>query len=163
MDISNLKYNRELIKKKNRLEKELKMINKEIENQQENCDHIWVYFGKSNNDNSRYRCVLCNLDWNSKESVTVKFPYINVSLYKSSLLSEYDEEKCFDKIQEQFVKTLIEDSELTQYEIIDRINKYLEEESVKNHEKMVDKVKKRTIYDDACIYQHLLRKGRTIC
>ena len=42
MDIQNIKYNSELMKTKSRLEKELRMVNRELATQRDECEHIRV-------------------------------------------------------------------------------------------------------------------------
>jgi len=67
MDIQHLKYNRELMKTKTKLEKELNMVNQEIKSQQENCSHIRVFIGQDTLGNLYNECLLCRLKqipWN---------------------------------------------------------------------------------------------------
>lgn len=45
MDIQKIKYNRELMKTKIRLKKELNMVEKEIEESQDSCNHVRVCLG----------------------------------------------------------------------------------------------------------------------
>lgn len=79
MDVQNLKYNRELMKTKTRLEKELNMVNQEIKSQQENCSHIRVLIGQDNLGNFYNECLLCRfkqLPWR------LQFPTIVAHKFK---------------------------------------------------------------------------------
>ena len=66
MDNQRIKYNQELIKNKIRLEKQLKMVNKEIDENKKLCDHIRVCLGWDGpfqyRDTSFHTCLFCQKD-----------------------------------------------------------------------------------------------------
>lgn len=88
MDIQRIKYNQELINTKIRLEKELKMVEGEIENQINRCNHVIVVLDCSDNfpnqtiNNSISYCLICGINLTN----TIKpMPIIDGTFYKRGL------------------------------------------------------------------------------
>jgi len=133
MDIQNLKYNRELMKTKSRLEKELRMVNDEVVVNQESCNHIKVcigWIGLFIHGTSINKCLLCSKDY--PES---KFPVIEAYDYKKE---EYDQgqllqsrDNRFDDIQQLAINILNENPLVTEEELIIKLNEIIEEDKNK--------------------------------
>lgn len=88
MDIKRMKYNQELIKNKIRLEKQLKMVNKELAIQQDECNHIRVVLDCDGSykyqriDNSIMYCLNCAADLSY---VRQPSPIIDATFYNRGL------------------------------------------------------------------------------
>lgn len=134
MDIQKIKYNRELIKNKIRLKKELNMVEKEIEESQDSCNHIRVCLGWNGSfqyrDTSIIQCLWCSeIDLRSLYNV------IDATNYKSSLYGhgQYssDREKRLLEIQKLAINMLMENPKLTEEEMVTRLNNIMKEDEEK--------------------------------
>lgn len=134
MDIQRIKYNRELIKNKIRLKKELNMVEKEIEESQDSCNHIRICLGWNGpyqyRDTSITQCLWC-----SEVDPRSLYNVIDATNYKSSLYShgQYSSvrEKRFSEIQELAMNMLIENPKITEEEIVTRLNEIIKKDEEK--------------------------------
>lgn len=134
MDIQRIKYNRELIKNKIRLKKELNMVEKEIEESQDSCNHIRICLGWNGpyqyRDTSITQCLWC-----SEVDPRSLYNIIDATNYKSSLYShgQYssDREKRLLEIQELAINMLMENPKLTEEEMVTRLNGIMREDKEK--------------------------------
>lgn len=137
MDILNLKYNKELMKTKSRLEKELKMISEEIEKSQESCNHIKVCLGWNGpyqyRDTSIHLCLLCR-DYDPD----TKYKTVDATNYKKLQYShgefERDREERLLELQELTMNMMMENPSTTEEEIVEKLNEIIQEDVRKNNE-----------------------------
>lgn len=134
MDIQNLKYNRELIKTKSRLEKELEMVNDKIKTKQESCNHIKVCIGWNGpflyRDTSIDLCLLCcEDDPNTKFRVIEAYDYKKEE-YDHGQLSSY-REKRFEDLQQLTMNIMTENPSITEEQLIEKLNIIIEEDKIK--------------------------------
>lgn len=132
MGISEIKYNRVLMKNKIRLEKELKMINKELSDSRKECQHIKVCLGFDGEyqyrDNSYSCCLKCGSE-NLSYYHTIQ-PIINATYYKTSEYgngnTEESRERKFEELQNLFISYAEKFPDLTEQDIISKINEEIE-------------------------------------
>lgn len=134
MDIQKIKYSKELIKNKIRLKKELSMIEKEIEESQDSCNHIRICLGWNGpfqyRDTSITQCLLC-----SEVDPRSLYNVVDATNYKSSLYGHgeisSDREKRLSEIQELVVSMLVENPKLREEELVARLNEIMKEDKEK--------------------------------
>lgn len=134
MDIKKIKYNQELIKNKIRLEKELKMVNQEIEDNQDKCNHIKVCIGWDGSflyrDSSINLCLICG----EKDPVS-KYKTLQAYDYKKEYYSHGEmktyREKRFIEIQQLALNIITEQEDITEEELIQKLNNIIEEDTEK--------------------------------
>lgn len=138
MDIKKIKYNHELLKNKIRLEKEIKMVDNELWDQQFDCKHLPVLIGYTSRsaiycDNGNYiKCLLCGK--------TLSTDYLKSSLnaisYKNNELDGIDQHEILDSrftmLQEKVISYLKEDQELTEEQLIEKINYEITKDKIKH-------------------------------
>ena len=134
MDVQKIKYNKELIKNKIRLKKELNMIEKEIEDSQGCCNHIRICLGWNGpfqyRNTSITQCLLCSeVDPRSLYNV-VDATYYKSSLYGHGEISS-DREKRLLEIQELVVDMLVENPKLSEEDLVTRLNEIMKEDKEK--------------------------------
>lgn len=136
MDITNIKYNHELWKKKSELEKNLKWIEQELAKQQKTCNHIRIFFSREGydikpGDFKLERCLFCG-----KQNLPDSYPLINASTYRRRFKRTFGEEATIKEnieiLQELCVCLLKEDPDLTDEELIDKIEKEIEKDNEEN-------------------------------
>lgn len=142
MDIKNLKYNNTLYKNQIRLKNELNMVNKELENQQNICEHIPVCVGFEGlfkyRDNSYCYCALCR---SSHFDSSTKYRPINACDYKKDKYGQgfWDEERDLrlDEINRLALDIVAENPNIS----VDELKESLEEIIEKNieHQKSLKK------------------------
>lgn len=134
MDIKKIKYNHGLIKNKVRLEKELKMIEKEIYDNQTNCNHISICLGYDGTyqceDNSDFICILCGK----------KFPYTNYEIldatnynqmkYSHGETTFYSEER-LKELQEITTNIILNNPLISEEQLIEKISQILKKDELK--------------------------------
>lgn len=137
MDIQNLKYNRDLMKAKSRLEKELNMVNSELEKQQPNCKHIRIILGTEkdflNRETHHAKCMFCGktgFDYRANEidAITYKRP-----IYHDGSV-ESDREGRLTDIQNLCIEYVTEKSYLTEECLYELLIKAIMEDEEKNKE-----------------------------
>lgn len=138
MDIQNFKYNVELMKTKTRLEKELKMVRKEIEDRQEKCNHINVCLGWVGRfqyrDTSINECLLCG------ESCPYSiYKTVNATNYKKEMYGhgqqEKDRESRMTEIREIAIDIIKYNPEITEKKLVEKLNQIIEKD-VENTKKL---------------------------
>lgn len=140
MDIKKIKYNQELIKNKIKLEKELKMISKEIEDSQKSCNHIRVCLGWDGpyqyRDTSIHLCLLCR-----EYDPDTKYKGIDATNYRKLIFShgecESYREKRLLELQQLAMNTMLANPTITEEELIQKLTEIIEvdEEETKVIEK----------------------------
>lgn len=128
MDIKKLKYNRELMKTKIKLTRELTMVEKELKHQQASCNHIAIYLEKNSSTENICLCLLCREKYTTNE---LKKPFIDAWWYRTTLLRRYDEEILLNMLQNQCIEITSENSDLPEEEMIEKLNQYLTKEKNK--------------------------------
>jgi len=141
MDVNNLKYNVELMKTKSRLEKELNMINREVDTSQRSCNHISTCLGWSGpfqyRDTSIHLCLLCG-----EYDPDTKYKIINATNYKRTLYGHGDYKSERDKrlleLQTLAIEIMSENPSITEEELIERLDT-----SIKREIEETDKLEKQ--------------------
>lgn len=143
MDIKRMKYSQELLKNKIRLAKELRMVNSEIDKQQETCNHISICLGWDGSfqyrDTSIHTCLLCQeYDPDSRYKIIDATNY-KKSQYSHGEIESYREDRLVE-IQEIAMNMTKENPSITEEELVDRLTKLIkkEEEKTKYIEKKLD-------------------------
>ena len=142
MDVKKIKYNHELLKNKIRLEKEMKMVNNELCNQQLNCNHLPVLVGFANrsklyrNSCPYIKCLLCGKTF----STDYLKSSLNAISYKSSELYGEDQygilDSRFNMLHEKVLSYLQENQELTEDQLEEKIAAEIAEDKIK-HQKLI--------------------------
>lgn len=120
-----IKIGRELESEQRKLSESLNKINGYIENQKDNCSHIFVDLGRTH---YRYRCLLCGKG--RIENYVMEPKYI---VYAEDYLTQYDiqdEEQCnekFDNIQTLALGLLQDDPNMSREELCNRLNQLIQE------------------------------------
>ncbi len=132
--IQKIRYNQELIKNKNRLERELKMIRLEMDKEEINCNHIEVILGTLDSCQVSH-CLFCQNVHLFNEST----PRIDASNYMveryGNGFAENQRLGRLEEIQNLWVKYQIENPQLTEEELIIKINDTIKEETPKQLKK----------------------------
>lgn len=132
MDIQKLKYNRELMKHKIKLENELNLINIEIDTAVNECDHLNVIIGED--ETFKYRqCLFCGV----KHSLSFgKGKYTDVYAanykdYKYSPDDYYSNKERYNELQELVLKILEDNGgRLNNEELSNRLKEEIERDKV---------------------------------
>ena len=135
MNIQNLKYNKELMKTKSRLEKELKMVNTELANKQNTCNHIRVCIGWDGpylyRDSSINLCLICGeYDPDSKYKSIEAYNYKKEE-YSHGELKSYRQRR-FQDIQQLTISIMTENPQITKEELIEKLNIIIKKDEEKN-------------------------------
>lgn len=133
MDVKQIKWNQELIKNKIRLNKQLKMINSEIDKQQHNCNHISVclgWDGQFQYRNTSFNiCIFCHE--NDPKSKYI----IDATDYKKELYghgeSEEAREKRLSDLQNLAISKLEETPDISEEVLVEQINSIITESKSK--------------------------------
>lgn len=134
MYIKKIKYNQELIKNKIRLEKELNMINQELDETESSCDHIQVIIGYIGKDTISQgtpikKCLLCGMDINFPYFISTK---IDASTYKEEIYgdgwSKEKREGRLNEVRNLWIKQATENSKLCESELIAKVQEEINEE-----------------------------------
>ena len=134
--MNNLQYNRLLINDKNRLINELREIESDLYNQQNDCDHIRVCIGWNGQfqykDTSICKCLLCR-----KNDPTSKYPMIDAAHYKEAYFSHgeisYYREERMEKLQSIAMLIRSNNPDITNAELANNINNIVKQD-IKNYE-----------------------------
>lgn len=130
--IQRLKYNQTLQETKVRLEKELKMVNQEIETQQNQCDHIEIILGSTDSHLDRdtiiSECLFCG-----KKGLPQYTPQIDAHIYKKHKYSNGEAGRFgrLKEIQDLWLQYITENPGLTEEEIIEKIREVIKEDEEK--------------------------------
>ena len=135
MDIQNFKYNRELMRTKSRLEKEVKMVSKEIENSQEKCNHIRVCLGYDGpfqyRDTSIHLCLLCQ-----EYDPDTRYKTVDATDYKKPIYGhgelKSDREERLLELQTLTMNIMSENPSITEEELIETLNKTIQKDIEEN-------------------------------
>lgn len=135
MDIQKIKYNQELIKNKIRLQKELNMVEKELDKSQQSCDHIRICLGWNGpyqyRDTSIFKCLLC-----SEREPESHYNVVDATNYKKFQYShgEFidDRKKRFSELQELAMNMIIENPSITEEELVKKLNDLIKEDEAKS-------------------------------
>ncbi|MDE5586965.1 MAG: hypothetical protein K2I72_01180 [Bacilli bacterium] len=136
MDATNIKYNHELLNRKIELEKNLKGIKKEIERSQKSCNHIRVFFSLEGadikpGDFKLEQCLFCG-----KQDLPDSYPLINASTYRRRFKKTFGEKETIEKniriLQELCIVLLKQNPDLTEEELIDKVEQEIEKDNEAN-------------------------------
>lgn len=142
MDIKRIKYNQGLLIKKYRLDKEIISIDRNIQIQQESCNHIFVttgFVGDYLDDGTAVtQCLFCSKvksfadnDWTTS---------INATDYKSDQYGQGNLKKQrvdrVTELQNLWIKYIEEDPTLSEEELIQRLKSEIESQKPKKIEKI---------------------------
>lgn len=141
MDINELKYNQALFETKTRLEQELKFINKEIKERQNNCKHLCVCLGYDGaypyRDTTYNECLFCG----EKEPNEEFGRYIEAYTYKRIKYHEgysiLDREPRKKDLLNLWINLQIQNPNMTEEQIIEELKNEIkkDEEETKTLEK----------------------------
>lgn len=131
MDIQKIKYNKELIKTRIRLANEQNMIEKEIEESQDSCNHIRICLGFNGSyqyrDTSIVQCLFCSeVDPRSLYNI-IDATYYKTVLYEHGQFSFYREKRLLE-IQELAINIIVEHPEITEAELVTELNHIIKED-----------------------------------
>lgn len=127
MDIINLKYTQQLYKTKIRLEKELEMVNKEIEKNYENCPHLSAKLTKGSY--TSYRCIFCG-----KKMSNPTDNVVDISSYKEEELKGLTQEEKTQKInciRNLAIGIISKNAKITREELAIKLQEEIEKEKRK--------------------------------
>lgn len=129
MDIKRIKYNYELLKNKVRLQKELEMVNTEIEKRQSSCNHINVCIGWNGpflyRDTSINRCLLCGENDPIEYEDCLEAQDYKKEKYSHGELESY-REKRFEELQNLTLDIIKNKPEINQKELVKKIKTKIE-------------------------------------
>lgn len=135
MDIKNFKYNVELLKTKTRLEKELDMVQHEIENNQISCNHIRICLGWIGpfqcRDTSINECLLCG-----EYDPTSIYQTVDTTYYKKNIYghgqSEKDREERMLEIRNLAVDIIKLNPSINEKALIKKLNQIIKQDIEKS-------------------------------
>ena len=128
MDNQRIKYNQELIKNKIRLEKQLKMVNKEIDENKKLCDHIRVCLGWDGpfqyRDTSFHTCLFCQ-----KDDPDSQYRMIDATNYRKLKYSHGEYEMAREarllEIQELAMGIMKENPSITEKQLVEELTEII--------------------------------------
>lgn len=129
-DIKKIKYLRELEEQKNNLQRQIDLINQNIEDQRKSCLHLGVnlgYYAQYPSTMNKYRCLLCGAGRDDD------FFYVSNSVDAEKYLPQYDvrnKSECdikFDNVQKLAIEILKENPNITREELILKLNDLIQE------------------------------------
>jgi len=142
MDIQNFKYNKVLMETKSRLEREIKMVSKEIENSQKSCNHISVCLGYDGQiqykDTSIHLCLLCR-----KHNPNTQYKIVDATDYKKPIYGhgelKSDREERLLELQTLTMNIALENPSITEEELIESLNKTIQK-NIEENKKIEKKI-----------------------
>ena len=129
--VDKVKYIIELEEQKAQLERKLAIINGKINTQRENCSHVSVdlgYYGLYPSTGNEYCCLLCGKGKNRDYYYDPRY-----MVHAEEYLPQYDikdDEQCiakFEHIQTLALGILKENPEMTNEELVSRLNNLIQE------------------------------------
>ncbi len=148
MNITSIKYNHELWKRKIELERNLKYIESEISDHQKTCEHIRVLFSREGanirpGDFKLEQCLFCG-----KQDLPEFYPLINASTYRRRFKRDFGEEQTIKEnikiLQELCVVLLKENPDLTEEELIEKVEQEIQKD---NEENKKDEAYRKKLYN----------------
>ena len=136
MDIQHLKYSNELIKTQIRLVKEMNIINQELANQQESCNHIRVCLGWDGpyqyRDTSIFNCLLCwDIDPHNNYKTVDATDYKKIQ-YSHGEHRRYREGRLLD-LHDLALSIIVENPSITEEELIEKLNNIIQSDIEKTN------------------------------
>ena len=143
MEIKKIKYSQDLIKTKNQLANQLKMLEKEIQDIQGECNHISVclgYNGRYKRDNnSFYVCLLCQDNYPYSKYIKVDATYYKKEQYNHGETELYRKNR-FVEIQDLAMDIIKQDPTITEEQLIITLNRIIKDNIHKENSN--EKIKK---------------------
>ena len=142
-----IQYNQFLINNKTKLIKELEEIEKELNNQQQNCDHVAVCLGFKGffqyKDTRKCECLFCR-----ESNPKTKYPIIDASYYKEEIYGRgelsFQRDERLNELQNIAMELYNDNLELTTEELVTNMNIIVKENinTCKKSEETVKKIKR---------------------